>query len=611
MTSIMIDRTDGLSSSTAIKGPCKAATTANITLYGEQTIDGVAIVTGDRVLVKDQTAGYENGIYVADTGQWRRSRDFNRTNDVREGTQVLVTDGSTLLASTWYVATANPVTIGTVDIDFNESVISPSELQALVDTASAAAIAATTAAAAAVAAAAAINTIAVTNRTAAKAVSPTIKSLVCITGEGGRNGLFAIRAGSQPKADPNEGVYMASNMAGYYLERLFAGLDFDIEWFGAQLDNSTDDTAAIQAAVDFASSFTNTPYSARAGIHCGPGKIFKTTGKISLNTPIRIRLESLQFHYSSVAGSAWFINELQPAGASSYWDIYMEGAICQPAGSAFPTTIAATGPHFMSIRAMTFSRVEVRQVLGFAGYAFELDGRGITYPSNNQIIQHNHFILGQIANNGVGIWMQSASSATSSVQGNRFDIQNIYQNNTNFADGDATYFANNSNTYYINAMDNEQAVGIDTWCSFNKWHVGFSGAPGTTLRLNGAAADKNRFEFTNNESTSIVINWPATAGNDNEIRCAVPNTLPSTPAVVSGVAQTNNFGCPVNVKVPMTGSGTYTEFLVKPDGTTLTLGTAASSGGVVTFPALKHGWGWKIFVNSGTLALSTALITAA
>ena len=69
MTSIMIDRTDGLSSAAAIKGPCHVATTTNISLYGLQTIDGVSVVSGDRVLVKDQTAAYENGIYICDTGQ--------------------------------------------------------------------------------------------------------------------------------------------------------------------------------------------------------------------------------------------------------------------------------------------------------------------------------------------------------------------------------------------------------------------------------------------------------------------------------------------------------------------------------------------------------------
>lgn len=104
MASIAIDRLDGLSSSAAIKGPVKAATTANITLYAEQTIDGVALVDGDRVLVKDQTAAYENGIYVVDTGQWRRSKDFNRNRDVVEGTMVYVTDGTVNAGTIWSVS---------------------------------------------------------------------------------------------------------------------------------------------------------------------------------------------------------------------------------------------------------------------------------------------------------------------------------------------------------------------------------------------------------------------------------------------------------------------------------------------------------------------------
>lgn len=52
------------------------ATTANITLSGVQTIDGIALVAGNRVLVKDQTNAAENGIYVvADPGAWSRAKD--------------------------------------------------------------------------------------------------------------------------------------------------------------------------------------------------------------------------------------------------------------------------------------------------------------------------------------------------------------------------------------------------------------------------------------------------------------------------------------------------------------------------------------------------------
>src|SRR6185503_15893874 len=95
MTSSTTDRRLGLTGGTAIKGPCKAATTANITLSGEQTIDGVSCVTDDRVLVKNQTSAVDNGIYVVSTGVWRRAKDFSSNRDVKQGTAVFVTGGST------------------------------------------------------------------------------------------------------------------------------------------------------------------------------------------------------------------------------------------------------------------------------------------------------------------------------------------------------------------------------------------------------------------------------------------------------------------------------------------------------------------------------------
>ncbi len=59
------------------KASCRVATTANITLSGAQTIDGVAVVAGDRVLVKNQTTTSQNGIYVVAVGSWTRASDAN------------------------------------------------------------------------------------------------------------------------------------------------------------------------------------------------------------------------------------------------------------------------------------------------------------------------------------------------------------------------------------------------------------------------------------------------------------------------------------------------------------------------------------------------------
>jgi hypothetical protein len=104
-----------------IKTPVRAATTANITLSGSQTIDGVAVVSGDRVLVKDQSTGADNGIYVAANSAWARATDFDGSNDVVSGTQVFVTDGTTNGDTQWQLATANTISLGTTSISFSRS----------------------------------------------------------------------------------------------------------------------------------------------------------------------------------------------------------------------------------------------------------------------------------------------------------------------------------------------------------------------------------------------------------------------------------------------------------------------------------------------------------
>lgn len=115
------DRLDGLTGSVAIKQPCRVGTTANITLSGEQTIDGVAVVTDDRVVVKNQTDGTENGIWIADTGDWVRSPDFDGNRDVVQGTLVNITAGSTLANTYWRVSTANPIVIDTTSITLTQA----------------------------------------------------------------------------------------------------------------------------------------------------------------------------------------------------------------------------------------------------------------------------------------------------------------------------------------------------------------------------------------------------------------------------------------------------------------------------------------------------------
>jgi microcystin-dependent protein len=113
----IIDRRHSVSEGIAIKAPCRAATTANVVLAGEQAADGIALVAGDRVLVKHQTDGRQNGIYEVSTGNWTRTRDFDGAFDIVKGTVVRVTNGSTNVGY-WEVTTANPIAIDTTSIAF-------------------------------------------------------------------------------------------------------------------------------------------------------------------------------------------------------------------------------------------------------------------------------------------------------------------------------------------------------------------------------------------------------------------------------------------------------------------------------------------------------------
>lgn len=99
------------------KQPVRVATTANITLSGAQTIDGVSVVAGDRVLVKNQTAGAANGIYVAATGAWARSTDFD-TGAEALGAATFVSEGTSQGNQVWLNGTDGPITIGTTVLSF-------------------------------------------------------------------------------------------------------------------------------------------------------------------------------------------------------------------------------------------------------------------------------------------------------------------------------------------------------------------------------------------------------------------------------------------------------------------------------------------------------------
>jgi hypothetical protein len=101
-----------------------AATTANVALASAlengDTLDGVTLATGNRILVKNQTTQSENGIYVVQaSGQPTRATDFDTALEVDSGDFVFVSSGTANAATGW-VQTSQPATIGTDAITFTQ-----------------------------------------------------------------------------------------------------------------------------------------------------------------------------------------------------------------------------------------------------------------------------------------------------------------------------------------------------------------------------------------------------------------------------------------------------------------------------------------------------------
>jgi hypothetical protein len=108
---------DSVAQGLDVKQSVVASTTTDITLSGTQTIDGVSVNIGDRVLVKNQTDQSTNGIYVVASSAWTRADDANTWQKLISAF-VFVESGSTLSDSGW-VCTVNPGgTLGVTPVTF-------------------------------------------------------------------------------------------------------------------------------------------------------------------------------------------------------------------------------------------------------------------------------------------------------------------------------------------------------------------------------------------------------------------------------------------------------------------------------------------------------------
>ena len=103
-----------------VKDSVVVATTGNITLSGTQTIDGIAVTAGQRVLVKDQSIATQNGIYVVASGAWSRSTDADTAEEFNSGCFFFVEKGTTNADNGFVMSQDATITFGTTDITFSQ-----------------------------------------------------------------------------------------------------------------------------------------------------------------------------------------------------------------------------------------------------------------------------------------------------------------------------------------------------------------------------------------------------------------------------------------------------------------------------------------------------------
>ena len=231
MPATYTDSIDGLTTSVAEKAPVVVATSGPITLSGEQTVNSVACVEGDRVLVKDQDDSTTNGIYVCSDGAWPRALDFNGNRDVVKGTSVRVAGPSVSTGSLYIVTTENPIVIGTSAIVFvqkpegaGESVdfISLEDLRA----------------------------------------SSTDQNYVTVlaANEGGSTGRMELYNNGTTGTPTTNGNRFSALSAGTFFNAAGIGYSLrtdqivNVGMFGATGDGATNDAAAIQYAIDYVST---------------------------------------------------------------------------------------------------------------------------------------------------------------------------------------------------------------------------------------------------------------------------------------------------------------------------------------------------------------------
>jgi phage-related tail fiber protein len=116
---------DNLAAGIDVHPSVRVATTTNGTLAtayeNGDTVDGVTLATGDRILLKNQTTGSENGIYTVNaSGAPTRATDADASSELTAGAFVFVEEGTANADTGWILTTNNAITLGSTSLTFSK-----------------------------------------------------------------------------------------------------------------------------------------------------------------------------------------------------------------------------------------------------------------------------------------------------------------------------------------------------------------------------------------------------------------------------------------------------------------------------------------------------------